>query len=357
VPCTKGLGMLEDYEKRFPGLLGFYSGLLGYYFAACPKECPEVAARMYDAFQSLGKDLEPALKEFQAEGLFSGRALSTRRQVELFWTSPLVTVFEAAVGYTPPPDVDLKRLLPEPVDSRMGLIRRRHQAAERVGSGELASGDLPYWQASMANCAPELYLWPYLPAEGLLCGFDLGSGWGRGVLCLGNFQRCEVTALDIQESQLDLLRRLAEGLGWLGLKTQVSTEPSFPDDSMDFGLSYAFLHLAEAEQLRSLLTKALQSLRTHAVFHIEFPTDSPMGLTMVSCLTIEQLLDLFHTTTVGDKLFQLVDFDPRIPDLFTFAVFRQGELPEGCRTGRGAHRFKPLAKRILIGDSTSRRRR
>jgi SAM-dependent methyltransferase len=339
--------MLAAYENKFPGFTDFYSRLLGYYFSACPVSHPEVAERMSVALGEMGAEADTALARFQKEGLFSGSPLSNRSQVELFWRSPLMAVFDAAIGYMPSSDIDLKRYLPKPVEGKLALVKRRQDVLERARAGEIARGDLTYWQACLANCAPELFLLPFLPAVGALRGLDIGCGWGRGTLCLPELERMEITAMDIDVGQLQIMEKLAKNMGWQGLKTITTSEFAFPDSSFDFALSMAFLHLLEEEQLRTTLLEVQRCLRHYAPFHVEAPIGSSEGITVVSHFTVQSLIDIIHSVEVGGKRFQLIEFDPRIPDLFTFVVLNKDELPLGPRSGRAAYRCRSAAKRLL----------
>ena len=346
---------LTEIDARYPGFTEFYSRLLGYYFACCPREHPEVAERLLRALKGLGEEAEPALQEFAAAGIFSGKPFSTKDQVELFWKSPLMALFEAAIGYNPPLDTDLSSVIPAPVEGILDLIQRRVSVARATQNGEMARGELPYWRACLANCAPELYLLPFLSDRERFTGVDIGCGWGRGTLTLPNLNRFRVTAVDVSEEQLAVLSRLALNMGWDGLETQ--TELSQPPDSADFGVSMAFLDLLEREQILQILRDLLRVLRIHSPMHIEAPTRSKEGITVVTQFSVEQLVDMFHSVEANGKIFQLLEYDPRIPDLFTFAVLAKDALPDEPRTGRKAHRYRTEAKRLVTGEAKSPRRR
>jgi len=337
---------LAQLDIRFPGFLEFYSRLLGYYFAACPRKHPQVAARMAEALDALEEQGERALQEFARGGIFADGALSSREQVELFWKSPLMALFEAAIGYTPPPGTDLSLHLPKPVGGFMELVRRRQEVAQRVVDGALARGELPYWQACLTNCAPELYLLPYLPERGSLVGLDLGCGWGRGTLSLPELNRLQVHAFDVNENQLSVMRSLARNLHWQGLRTKASAEPIGADDFADFGVSTAFLHLLEEAQLTETLRALLRLLKRRSPLYLEVPTRSSEGVTMVTQFSGQELIDRLHSVECNDKIFQLVEHDPRIPDLFTFGVLDKHELPAEPRTGRRAFRHRTKARAV-----------
>ena len=344
---------LQDYEEQFPGLLDFYSRLLGHYFEACPIRYPQVAHRMALALESLGPELAlKALGVFQQAGLFYGGPMVSRAQVDTFWSSPLMVCFQAAIGYQPSPQTDLREHIPEQVSSVIQLAQRCFALSQRARQGEVAQGSLTYWQAALQASCLELYLLPFIPEQEAqaLRGLDLGAGWGRATLELHEIRNLSMCCVDISSEQLKLLEILARNIDFQGrIECFKSATEQLPlaDESLDFAVTYGFLHLLEDEALTATLQEVLRCLKPNTPIHVELPTSSPLGVTMVTNLSVQELIDRFHSTTAHHKTFQLAAHDPRFSNLFTFAVLKSSDLPSQDRIGRKAFRHKPLAKRLL----------
>ena len=101
--------LLWSYDRQFPGFVDYFDRLLQGYFRLSPRTHSEVAERMGEALEQLGDvAARDALAEFQQVGIFSGDPLSNDAQVRLFWTSPLMNVYRAAMAYAPKPEDDGK---------------------------------------------------------------------------------------------------------------------------------------------------------------------------------------------------------------------------------------------------------
>ena len=351
------MGLLEDYDQAFPGFLDFYGEMLGYYFGASPVENSPVRARMEKAFQELGDEASRrALKEFQEAGIFDAEGLSGDRQVALFWTSPLMRVYRAAIGYAPDPRLDLRGHFPPPVSGATELLERRSKMAQRAQAGEMAGGSYQYWEASLLASAPELYLIPFLPKRSSLVGLDLGCGWGRASLALAQqLETARFRCLDLGREELDILEALAARAGCgdrlEAVEGDVCKMPFAPDE-FDFAVSFVLLDLLSDVALEQCLKEVLRCLKAPAPFYVEVPTQGCCRQMMLQGFTDESFVERLHGVRDHGKRLQLAHHDPRYPGSFTFAVLKaqalKDEEPPHIRVSK--------AKRLLRGADFRGRR-
>ncbi len=327
--------LLWSYDAKFPGFVDYFDRLLRGYFHLSPRTHPEVASRMGEALDKLGPEAATrALRDFQAQGFFSGGPLSDDAQVKLFWTSPLMTVYRAAMAYAPHPIDDVLAAVPEPVASANELVGRQADYSSSDLSGDASRG---YWNKVLLTAAPELYLWPFLATrQGRLRGLDLGCGWGRATLGLRHFERLEMVGVDLNAEELELFEKLSERAG---LAEQVTTMVAditalpLPDDHFDFAISYVVLDLLSDASLEKALRAVLRCLRPDSPFYVDIPTNRYCGEMMLQRQDRRGFIDLLHGLEFENKIFQLVFHEVAIPMQYTFGVFDRGDLdaPPGRR--------------------------
>lgn len=343
------MGLLEDYDREYPGFLDFYGEMLGYYFGASPQENAAVAERMTRAFEALGDDLSRrSLAEFQEAGIFGSGGLSGDRQVALFWTSPLMSVYRRAIGYAPGPEIDLREHLPPQVSCLSELVQRRARMTERARAGELAGGSYQYWQASLQASAPELFLTPFLSSTEPL-GLDLGSGWGRASLTVAaQHPKARLKCLDLGREELSRLQELARGAGFgdrlEAVEGDVCQMP-FADEMFDFAISFVLLDLLSDEALELCLRELLRCLKRSTPFYVEVPTQGCCRQMMLQGFSDESFVERLHGVRAHGKLLQLAQYDPRYPGSFTFAVLGEDAFSEAVP----AHARPGKARRLLRG--------
>lgn len=327
--------LLWSYDAEFPGFVEYFDRLLRGYFHLSPRTHPEVASRMGEALEALEPEVaRRALGDFQAQGLFSGEPLSNDAQVKLFWTSPLMSVYRAAMAYAPRPTDDVLAAVPEPVASATELVTRQAAYSSSDMSGDAARG---YWNKVLLTAAPELYLWPFLTTrQGLLRGLDLGCGWGRATLGLRHFERVEMVGVDLNAEELELFEQLSERAG---LAEQITTMVAditalpLPGDHFDFAISYVVLDLLSDASLETALREVLRCLRPDSPFYVDIPTDRYCGEMMLQRQDRRGFIELLHGLECENKIFQLVFHEVAIPMQYTFGVFdrRDFEAPLGRR--------------------------
>jgi hypothetical protein len=209
--------LLHHYDAEYPGFLDYFQRLLMQYYQVGPRSHPLVAHRMEEALNRLGpQKTREALEQMTRAGLFGEENLSHDRQVQAFWSSPLMELFRAAVAYAPGPDDQLVASFPPPVQSLAEHAARQVAFRGTQLVDELGQVVRSYWRESLQVAAPELYLWPFLQGRDPLHGLDLGSGWGRGALGMRDYSRLRMTAVDIGADELELLRLQAAKVGLTG---------------------------------------------------------------------------------------------------------------------------------------------
>lgn len=342
--------LLTRYESEFPGFLDYFQRLLTQYFKLGPRTHPLVAERMESCLRSLGPEVSrKALEELAQTGLFQSECLVDDRQVAAFWSSPLVGLVRSAVAYAPTLDDDLVGSFPpqaagmdEHLARQVGF--RNTQLAN--SQGEVVRR---YWSESLKLAAPELYLWPFLQGRDRLHGLDLGCGWGRGALGMRDYSNLRMTAVDIAEEDLDLLRHQATKAG-LADKVEACradvTKLPFPADSFDFGLSYLVLDLLSDDALREALGEILRCLKPDSPFYVDMPSDYFNGAMQLQKQTARGFLELLHSMRAHGKVFQLAFYDLRVARQYTFAVLDQDTLEFPSNGRRPSWLIKDAAARL-----------
>jgi SAM-dependent methyltransferase len=329
--------LLGTYDAEFPGFLDYFQRLLEGYFRVGPLTHPKVAQRMEESLRQLGPEVcRLALAQFAETGIFQADRLSTDAQVQAFWTSPLMAVYRAAIGYAPEAADDLVGRIPSPVATVEELFARqlayRDTPLTSVRDGE----EMRYWSAVLQVNAPELYLWPFLRGRSSPHGLDLGCGWGRGALGLRDYSDLTVTGVDINEDELALLRSLAANAGLSErVKARLADITSLPftEDTFDFALSYVVLDLLSDHALGCALREVLRCLKPGSPFYVDIPTDRFCGAMMLQRQCRRGFIELLHGIEAHGKVFQLAFHDPRLPMQYTFAVLGRDEIevPVGAR--------------------------
>lgn len=346
--------LLESYDRRFPGFLDYFDRLLRGYFHLSPRTHPEVAGRMEGALAKMGEEKAArALADFQAAGIFSGAPLSTDAQVKLFWTTPLMAVYRAAVAYAPGPEDDILAAMPPPLATVQELLARQAEYSTSDMSGDPSQG---YWRRVLLTAAPELYLWPFLQSKkAALRGLDLGCGWGRATLGLRHFERLQMVGIDLNAEELALFDSLARRAG---LHDRVSTLQGditslpFTDNHFDFAISYVVLDLLSDSSLEQALKEILRCLRPNSPFYVDIPTDRYCGEMMLQRQDRRGFIDLLHRLEYENKIFQLVYHEVAVPMQYTFGVFDREEL--GATAGRRSASLRDEAASRLTGRKSER---
>ena len=347
--------LLESYDSRFPGFLDYFDRLLHGYFHLSPRTHPEVAGRMEAALEKMGAEkAASALADFEAAGIFSGAPLSTDAQVRLFWTSPLMGVYRAAMAYAPQPEDDVTSAVPNALSSVAELVARQAEYSNSDMSGDPSQG---YWRRVLLTAAPELYLWPFLQSKkAALHGLDLGCGWGRATLGMRHFERLQMVGVDLNPEELELFDSLARRAG---LQDQVSTLQGditslpFTDNRFDFAISYVVLDLLSDSSLEQALKEILRCLRPSSPFYVDIPTDRHCGEMMLQRQDRRGFIDLLHRLEYENKIFQLVYHEVAVPMQYTFGVFDREEL--GATAGRRSASLQGEAVARLTGRRLQRR--
>lgn len=342
--------LLSSYDAEFPGFLDYFQRLLHGYFRVGPRTDPLVARRMEECLQALGPQVcRQALAEFARCGIFTEAALSNDAQVRAFWTSPLMSLYRAAIGYAPSRQDRLLESFPTPVGSVQELFARQMEFRDTPLTSVRDGREMRYWSEVLRVAAPELYLWPFLPGGRELHGLDLGCGWGRGALGLRDYSRLRVTGVDLNEEEIELLRFQAARAG---LSERVSarvadiTSLPFADETFDFALSYVVLDLLSDQALEQALLELLRCMKPDSPFYVDIPTDRFCGAMMLQRQTRRGFIELLHGLEGHGKVFQLAFHDPRVPMQYTFAVLQRDALglPAGAR--RSSHHIDLASARL-----------
>lgn len=348
--------MLRAYDAEFPGFIDYFERLLQGYFHVGPRSHPLVAERMEVSLRELGPDVaRKALAEFSQAGIFGEEELSNDAQVKAFWTSPLMRLYRAAIGYAPSADDDLPAAVPTPVSSVVELLERQAAFRDTPLTTVRAGRELNYWSEVLQVAAPELYLWPFL-RQGERHGLDLGCGWGRGALGLRNYEALRMTCVDINKEELELLGRLAVKAG-LADKVQAQyadiTELPFAANSFDFALTYVVLDLLSDQALKAALREVLRCLKPDSPFYVDIPTDRFCGSMMLQKQSRRGFIELLHGLEAHGKIFQLAFHDPRIPMQYTFAVLESDALMLPDNGRRPASLISQAAARLKGEEAAS----
>jgi ubiquinone/menaquinone biosynthesis C-methylase UbiE len=329
--------LLSRYDAEFPGFVDYFQRLLSGYFGVGPRTHPAVALRMEECLRAMGPEVSrKALDELAQAGIFRDELLSDDVQVKAFWTSPLMSLYRAAISYAPSSQDDLVGSFPSPAASLdEHAARQAAYRGTRLTSVE-GGAEKRYWSEVLQVAAPELYLWPFLGGRGELHGLDLGCGWGRGALGMRDFSNLRMTGVDIGDEELEMLRVQAAKAG---LSDRVEarwadiTSLPFAAGTFDFALTYAVLDLLSEQALQSALHEVLRCLKADSPFYVDLPNEQFCGAMMLQKHSRRGFADLLHGMEAHGKVFQLAFHDLRVPRQYTFAVLSRDalEFPKGGR--------------------------
>ncbi len=311
-------GVLADLESRFAGLDVLLQQLADYF----KQDSTSFRGRIDQALQESPLEVWcSALEDWQSKDILPGLQIETDHQVASMWTSPFFQlVLDRGAEFTPPPGTDLSQFL------RVPMIEDREALAavlQRVTQDRLEGKC--YWKTVFHLVFPEVYLEPYLKHRSSpLHGCDLASSWGRACLNLRHWDRYKVTALDLSESSLQVLRQQAI---CFGIEDRLSTvcadlrEIPVRSGSFDFFLAFdIFEHLTD-ETLLAVISEVLRVARPGAVLYTEIPLhDYFPPITHLQDFSIHRVLEIFQSVRSEGKSFRPIFLLPEFPIQLTFRV-------------------------------------
>jgi 2-polyprenyl-3-methyl-5-hydroxy-6-metoxy-1,4-benzoquinol methylase len=314
---------LAQAFEELPGLENFCSELWGNFVPLFAMK--KLHSRATVLLEALPEEVvRQELKEWSRLKLVPSPDPKNQDLVGVLWQSPLFICFMDAVGFFPPPEVDLRPHMAPLYASLEEIAEVRTALMRRCERGQMARGDLPYWQMVLKLQAPHLYLEPYLPQSGELQGCDLACGWGRICLTLSEYKNRRIHACDLAESSLLTLRKLAEQRELPGTiethRVDILNLP-YSDNFFDFYLAFdIFEHLVD-DVLSSCLKEMLRCGKPGAPLYTETPLMCFCpALTHLQNWSEAELTAAFEKERVDGKSWRRRLWDPRFPDHFTFVI-------------------------------------